>query len=512
MKCPNCGAEMKDGLLYCEHCGEDIHIVPDFEPEIEYNLEQTLNDIVKEIRGPEEEIFSEEEISTEDISTEDISVEEIPEQVLDEVIQDWDEHKDKKHRRKKPILLHWILGIVIVVAIIGSAVGLAYYRYHSPEYQIGRAEACTVTQEYDRAISYYSRALELTPGSIELKFALAEVYFLKNNKIEYEYLLREIVKDKNATMEQLESAYGKLIAIYRAREDFDTINDLLLASNNESIKSIYQSYLAIEPEFSIKEGYYTSIQPLKLTTFGTGKIYYTTDGSDPNENSQLYTAPILLEDGDYCIKAVYINENNISSEIVTQKYHIEIEKLPSPEISVVGGDYEFPINIEVISEEPETVYYTTNGKDPTEHSTLYTGPIPMPLGASTFKFIRIEDGKSSEVVERSYNLKMNTTLTPNEAISLVFNYALESGRILDAEGHFDDTGYTYRYDYQYVKNINKVDDFFVITESVLDLDKAASRTGNDYAVNAYSREIFRLHRDEKNNYVLVEIEKVAHEE
>ena len=35
--------------LYCEHCGEDIHIVPDFEPEVEYNMEQTLSDIAKEM-------------------------------------------------------------------------------------------------------------------------------------------------------------------------------------------------------------------------------------------------------------------------------------------------------------------------------------------------------------------------------------------------------------------------------------------------------------------------------
>ena len=49
MKCPNCGADMKEGTLYCEHCGEDIHIVPDFEPELEYNMEQTLHDIVKDI-------------------------------------------------------------------------------------------------------------------------------------------------------------------------------------------------------------------------------------------------------------------------------------------------------------------------------------------------------------------------------------------------------------------------------------------------------------------------------
>ena len=74
--------------------------------------------------------------------------------------------------------------------------------------------------------------------NIEYKFALADVYFKKNNKIEYEYLLRDIVNDKDATLEQLESAYGKLIAIYTAREDYRTVNELILASNNESIKMI----------------------------------------------------------------------------------------------------------------------------------------------------------------------------------------------------------------------------------------------------------------------------------
>ena len=35
MKCPRCGSEMKDGMLFCENCGEEIRIVQDFEPEID---------------------------------------------------------------------------------------------------------------------------------------------------------------------------------------------------------------------------------------------------------------------------------------------------------------------------------------------------------------------------------------------------------------------------------------------------------------------------------------------
>ena len=35
MKCPKCNRELKEGQLYCEVCGEEIQMVPEFEPEIE---------------------------------------------------------------------------------------------------------------------------------------------------------------------------------------------------------------------------------------------------------------------------------------------------------------------------------------------------------------------------------------------------------------------------------------------------------------------------------------------
>ena len=47
---------MAEGKLYCEHCGEDIHIVPDFEPE----LEQTIQDILEELHGDMEDEAEEE--------------------------------------------------------------------------------------------------------------------------------------------------------------------------------------------------------------------------------------------------------------------------------------------------------------------------------------------------------------------------------------------------------------------------------------------------------------------
>ena len=32
MKCPNCGSELEPGKIYCEHCGHEIQIVPDYDP------------------------------------------------------------------------------------------------------------------------------------------------------------------------------------------------------------------------------------------------------------------------------------------------------------------------------------------------------------------------------------------------------------------------------------------------------------------------------------------------
>ena len=49
MKCPNCGQEIQPDHLYCERCGMEIRIVPDFEPEIENSINETLSTVAEEI-------------------------------------------------------------------------------------------------------------------------------------------------------------------------------------------------------------------------------------------------------------------------------------------------------------------------------------------------------------------------------------------------------------------------------------------------------------------------------
>ena len=473
---------MAENALYCEHCGEDIHIVPDFEPELEQNIQQIISGIMEELEDPLQEGKPEE---------------------TREVQSDPESELTPKKRWK------WLLPTILAVLILGAALGMGVwvYLHNSREYQVSRAEQYVASGDYDSAISHYKRALVLDENNIELQFSLAEVYFLKNNKIEYEYLLRDIARNESATMEQLDRAYGKLIAIYRAREDYATINQLILGSGNEQMISTYQNYIANPPEFSVIEGYYTSIQPLKLTAMGTGRIYYTMDGSDPDENSTLYTMPIILEKGEYVVTAVFVNENGIYSEIVRKEYYIDNDDIPEPEISIVSGEYYVPVYIEVLDlEEDEEVYYTTDGSVPSYSSNRYTEPIPMPLGSSRYMFARIVDGVTGEVAERNYTLVLNTENTPEQAVQSIREYALDIGRIFDETGHFDDSGAMYIYEYLYVANINEVSDFFVIAEVRRESDGTQVRTGNFYAVNVYDNMRYRLQRDERDRFVLSAID------
>ncbi len=467
MKCPNCGMDMPEQALYCEHCGEDIHIVPDFEPEIDGDIDRIISKIA-------EKAF---EVQTE-------------------------KPFEKKKSVKIPLI---VITAILLLGTLCFVYILRDSRYHSVDYQLSRAEKSVQREDYAEAINSYERALELNQENLEIKFSLAEVYLLQNQKSEYEYLLKSIIYDPKATTEQLTNAYGKLIAIYRANGDYDIIQKLLLTSENETILQIFQDYIVATPELSLPYGYYTSIQPLKITTTGAGKIYYTLDGTDPTEQSIPYKSPILLEDGDYHIKICVINENGVRSEIVGGEYHIEKKDIPTPQISTYSGDYDYPAMIEVEGDASD-VYYTTDGSVPNTNSLRYEKPIHMPLGRSVYKFVRIREGNTSQVTECVYHFEIDTEYSYTQAEKDIVHLLMGKGKIWNEIGNFDEIGSMYKYSFQYVIDIAGIGRYYVIAEGISTGEEEPANTGNFYAVNVYSGEIYELQKDGNNQYVLIEIE------
>ena len=53
MKCPKCGYELAEDHLYCDNCGEEIRIVPDYEPEIEREINESMATLLVELAAEE---------------------------------------------------------------------------------------------------------------------------------------------------------------------------------------------------------------------------------------------------------------------------------------------------------------------------------------------------------------------------------------------------------------------------------------------------------------------------
>ncbi len=481
MKCSNCGTVIPEESLYCANCGGDIHMVPDFEAELDLNLSRSISSIAAEVA--DEPIAGDAETAS---------------------------SKATGFVRRYALELHFV-SVAVRVCVFGLIVAAFFicvkvWQHHSYDYQLKRAAACVGQGNFEGAEDYYRRALEIDDSDIEVTFALAETSLQKGNKIEYEYLLRDIIRSPLCTQEQLERAYGKLIVIYRDRKEYDIINEILQISNNEKIRNAYQVYLASPPEFNYEEGYYTNAIPLKLTSATTGSIYYTMDGSEPNSESLLYTAPILLEE-DTVINAIVVNKYGVFSTVVSKEYRVHMEVEEEPEISVLSGEYSAPMMIEVEKKNNKEVYYTTDGTKPTLQSILYTGPIPMPLGNSTYCFAYVdEDGICGKVSQRTYHLDLNAQITVDDAEALVVEYMLILRKIFKEDGTFrDDTAARYLYQYEYVTGIEGAGDYYVVSEVYKDESGVQSKTGSYYAVSTHEKKCYKLLIDENNNFSLVDI-------
>ena len=48
MDCPKCGKKIAEGHMYCEECGHEINLVPEFEAEIEESMAESIRAIVNQ--------------------------------------------------------------------------------------------------------------------------------------------------------------------------------------------------------------------------------------------------------------------------------------------------------------------------------------------------------------------------------------------------------------------------------------------------------------------------------
>ena len=235
-----------------------------------------------------------------------------------------------------------------------------------------------------------------------------------------------------------------------------TLTATNLAGSDTVTKTSYITVLdTIAPTVStnLAGGNYNTAQTVTLTTTDASPttIYYTTDGTDPTSSSTQYTGPINI-DTTTTLKFMAIDTAGNQGTTQTETYNIDTTA-PTVQANPLGGNYNTAQSVVLTAndENPTTIYYTTDGTEPTSSNTQYTGPINIGT-TTTLKFMAIDiAGNQGTVQTETYNIKSDVyvqitpsitnpqvgdqvTYTfklgnngPGDASNVVFTYVLPEG-------------------------------------------------------------------------------------
>lgn len=365
MKCSKCGAELKPGSVYCNKCGKEVQIVPD------YNL---MEDDIASYLNEGNKVHQEEPLNK-------------------------DELPPKNHKKKKNVLIACAVSGAILVVVIVLMLLSANQKNTSFDYQYNRGIEYLNNGLYDKAYDSFTKALKIDPGNEEASIALAQTYLQQSKEVDAINILLDVIEQNPDSKE----AYQLLISIYEDEGDYDSITKLCKTVTNQDILALFDNYIVKDPEFDVKGGTYDDYQTVNLSVSDDAQCFYTTDGSDPKKNGRLFTSEIELPEGTTTIRAIAMNDYNIYSNEVEETYIISLKVPDRPVVSLESGTYTEQEKISITVPEGCIAYYTWDGLTPTAQSTRYDGPFNVIEGNNVLSVILINSNNlSSEVAKFNY--------------------------------------------------------------------------------------------------------------
>lgn len=498
MKCPVCGNEIKDEQLYCESCGYEIHIVPDFDPEIENNIQETMTGVVSELTSQDEGMQND---SGEDSEFDGGENEEVPWYAGEERPNLLGEIFRFITKRKRASAV--VFGVLVVLVAVTAILLSRQAQKNTYEYQYKQGVLAAEKKDYERAISCMKQALQYDNQQGEARMLMADYYWQIRDMENAISLYHDLTSYEEFRLE----AYEKIISIYKEEGRFLDVCNLVEHCEYPDVRAIYNEYLAEEPIFSIAGGVYEEAQMLKISANTNGIIYYTLDGSLPDEADMVYTGSILLESGEYRVSAVFINKYGMMSKIRVENYKIEADIPDMPVVIPEGGIYLTPEYISVEVPRGCRVYYTTDGTVPNRNCAVFTKDFCMPLGDSIYCFVTYnEENVASEAAFAEYHLYLEDPhFSAEQAVMITISGLTERGILLNTEGQISGAKGIYSYQtnsaFFYEGEI-----YYLVSEYYTDESGSTYMSTNKYAVGVDSGILYRTDVDVNDHYSVISFE------
>ncbi|MDD6789291.1 MAG: chitobiase/beta-hexosaminidase C-terminal domain-containing protein, partial [Lachnospira sp.] len=228
--------------------------------------------------------------------------------------------KIKKQQKKKFTVGKAAALIAAALAILAAAVYFAVWNGTSYEMQLKKGKELYEEENYQEALPYLTHAAATAEGksNVELLYMLADTQYQTDDQEKAIDTLTKLLGQQ----EDYSRGIELLARIYSDDKNGTALNELIAAYKGKEAEAYLVPYEVDRPVADYASGNYNNPITLTLKTEDSCWIYYTTDGSEPDKDSKVYTDPISLGKGDTQIKAVAMNGIGVVSEVLDLNYSI----------------------------------------------------------------------------------------------------------------------------------------------------------------------------------------------
>lgn len=399
-----------------------------------------------------------------------------------------------KKKNNKPIIIASVIVAVAIVIIIAVLV-IDNKKKDTYTYQYNKGVESLDKKLYKEAASYFKKAMEYdeAKNKAEVRIDLAKAY--EGNKKYGDGI--NVLYTVLSFDEYNEEAISGICNLLKESKDIDGLNEFIDKYTGTDGEKGLAGYMVSTPKASEDSGDYTKEIEIELASDDNTVIYYTTDGSEPDEKSEKYKEPIELGKGEHQVKAMAINADGIKSATASYSYGIKINKPAAPAVTPKNGNYTEVQKIIVSVPDGSKAYYTLDGTTPNTESSEYKEPIDMPEGNTVFSVVIVDKYEQmSNVTRMNYTLAVKSKYGFDDAVNVLKGRLKELGVM--SSDRKDSDGNAMSLVYYSKKTIDNREIYLISVD--ITKDGQTERKEYWYGVDANNCETFTVTGDSEGNY------------